>query len=45
MAFHHHILTLIRFSNKFTVVKSKEAFTEAIGRMTGWWSLWINKPK
>ena len=39
------LLTLIRFSNTFTTVKRKEAFTEAIGRTVGWWSLWMNKPK
>ncbi|HEY6142802.1 MAG TPA: glycosyltransferase family 2 protein [Flavobacterium sp.] len=39
------LLTLIRFSNTFTTSKKKEAFTEAIGRTVGWWSLWVNKPK
>lgn len=39
------ILTLIRFSNTFTTVSKKQAFTEAIGRTVGWWSLLINKPK
>lgn len=39
------LLTLIRFSNTFTTGKRKEAFTEAIGRTVGWWSLWVNKPK
>ncbi len=39
------LLTLIRFSNTFTTTKRKQAFTEAMGRMVGWWSLWINKPK
>ena len=39
------LLTLIRFSNTFTSNKKKEAFTEAIGRTVGWWSLLLNKPK
>jgi GT2 family glycosyltransferase len=39
------LLTLIRFSNTFTTTKKKEAFTEAIGRTIGWWSLLVNKPK
>ena len=38
------LLTVIRFSNIFTTNKRKEAFTEAMGRMIGWWSLWFNKP-
>lgn len=39
------LLTLIRFSNIFTTMKRKQAFTEAIGRTIGWWSLWVYKPK
>lgn len=39
------LLTFIRFSNTFTTTKRKQAFTEAIGRIVGWWSLWLNKPK
>ena len=39
------LLTLIRYSNTFTTVKRKEAFTEALGRTVGWWSLVFNKPK
>ena len=39
------LLTLIRFSNTFTTDNKKQAFTEAIGRTVGWWSLFINKPK
>jgi GT2 family glycosyltransferase len=39
------LLTLIRFSNTFTTIKKEEAFTEALGRTFGWWSLWLNKPK
>jgi len=39
------LLTLIRFSNTFTSKNKKEAFTEAVGRTVGWWSLFFNKPK
>jgi GT2 family glycosyltransferase len=39
------LLTLIRFSNTFTTAKKAEAFTEALGRTVGWWSLLIHKPK
>ncbi|SHG31028.1 Glycosyltransferase, GT2 family [Flavobacterium fluvii] len=39
------LLALIRFSNTFTTTKRKQAFTEALGRTVGWWSLWVNKPK
>lgn len=39
------LLTLIRFSNTFTTTKREQAFTEAIGRTMGWWSLLFNKPK
>jgi len=38
------LLTLIRFSNTFTTTKRKEAFTEALGRTVGWWSLWFDRP-
>ncbi|QBN20660.1 glycosyltransferase family 2 protein [Flavobacterium nackdongense] len=38
------LLTVIRFTNTFTTKKRKEAFTEAVGRTMGWWSLWWNKP-
>lgn len=38
------LLTLIRFSNIFTTTKRKQAFTEALGRTGGWWSLLWNKP-
>jgi GT2 family glycosyltransferase len=38
------LLTLIRFSNTFTTSNRKEAFTEAAGRLIGWWSLWFDKP-
>lgn len=39
------LLTLIRFSNVITTKKRKEAFTEAIGRTVGWWSLLFRKPQ
>lgn len=39
------LLTLIRLSNTFTTNKRKEAFTEALGRTVGWWSLWFDKPR
>ena len=39
------LLTLIKFSNIFTSLKWKEAFTEAIGRSFAWWRLLIDKPK
>jgi hypothetical protein len=39
------LLTFIRFTNTFTTHKKKEAFTEALGRTIGWWSLLWNKPK
>ncbi|MTH17558.1 glycosyltransferase family 2 protein [Flavobacterium sp. LC2016-01] len=38
------LLTIIRFSNACKGNKKKEAFTEAIGRTIGWWSLLFNKP-
>jgi GT2 family glycosyltransferase len=39
------LLTIIRFSNIFTTTKRKEAFTEALGRTAGWWSLIFSKPE
>jgi GT2 family glycosyltransferase len=39
------LLTIIRFSNTFTAKNRKEAFTEALGRIIGWWSLIFSKPK
>jgi len=39
------LLTLIRFSNTFTTTKRKQAFTEAVGRTVGWWSLLFKEPK
>ena len=39
------VLLLIRFSNTFTTAQKKHAFTEAMGRTVGWWSLIFNRPK
>ena len=39
------LLTSIRFSNIFTTNSKKEALTETIGRIFGWFSLFINSPK
>lgn len=39
------LLTFIRLSNTFTTNNKTEAFTEAMGRMVGWFSLLIHKPK
>lgn len=39
------LLTSIRFLNVFNSKKKKEAFTESLGRVTGWFSLIFNKPK
>jgi GT2 family glycosyltransferase len=39
------LLTLIRYSNVITANKKMEAFTEALGRTVGWWSLIFSKPK
>lgn len=38
------LLASIRFLNIFTTAKKKQAFTEAMGRTIGWWSLLFNKP-
>jgi GT2 family glycosyltransferase len=39
------LLTIIRLSNTFTTSNSKEAFTESLGRIVGWFSLLYNRPK
>lgn len=39
------LLTIIRFINTFTTTERKKAFTEAMGRTVGWWSLIFDKPK
>ena len=38
------LLTLIRFSNILNTSRRKEALSEGIGRMSGWWSLLFSKP-
>jgi GT2 family glycosyltransferase len=38
------LLMTIRFTNIFTTLKRKEAFTEALGRKMGWISLIFSKP-
>jgi GT2 family glycosyltransferase len=39
------LLTCIRFSNMITTSSRKEALTESLGRVVGWFSLFFNKPK
>ena len=39
------LLTLVRLGNVFTTKNKKEAFTEGLGRIVGWFSLYINSPK
>ncbi len=39
------LLTTIRFSNIITTNNKREAFSETIGRIVGWWSIIFNKPK
>lgn len=39
------LLTVIRATNMFTSSKRKEAFTEALGRLMGWFSLFFLRPK
>lgn len=39
------LLTLIRATNVVNTKNKKEAFTETLGRLVGWWSLVFNKPK
>jgi len=39
------VLTMIRFVNAVTTSQPKQAFTEALGRTVGWWSLLIDKPR
>jgi GT2 family glycosyltransferase len=38
------VLAIIRGVNVITTAKRKEAFTEFLGRMVGWFSLFFNKP-
>lgn len=39
------LLTLVRIGNSMTTRNKREAFTESLGRIAGWWSLLFNKPK
>jgi len=39
------LLTAGRILNIFTTTKRKEAFTESLGRVLGWFSLFVKKPK
>jgi glycosyltransferase involved in cell wall biosynthesis len=39
------VLLFIRFTNTFTTKQRKAAFTEALGRFVGWWSLLVIRPK
>ena len=39
------LLTLVRLGNAVITSKRKEVLTESLGRMAGWWSLLLNKPK
>lgn len=38
------LLTVIRFTNVATTSKRKEAFTETLGRISGWFTLFFNPP-
>jgi glycosyltransferase involved in cell wall biosynthesis len=39
------LLTIVRFSNVLNANKKREAFSESLGRVIGWLSLMVNKPK
>lgn len=39
------LLTFIRFTNIFTTNNRKEALTETLGRVSGWFSLLFNRPR
>ncbi len=39
------LLTAIRLSNALTSNNKKAAFTESLGRISGWFSLWFDAPK
>lgn len=39
------LLTAIRLSNAITSSEKKAAFTESLGRISGWFSLWFDAPK
>ncbi|WP_046745273.1 glycosyltransferase family 2 protein [Kordia zhangzhouensis] len=38
-------LAILRFTNIFTQPKKIEAFTESIGRIVAWFTLWFQKPR
>lgn len=38
------LLAFIRLSNTFTNSKRRASFTEAVGRLVGWWTLFWDKP-
>ena len=38
------LLTLVRMGNIVTTPQKREALTETLGRIAGWWSLIFNKP-
>ncbi|WP_372744864.1 glycosyltransferase family 2 protein [Lutibacter sp.] len=46
LLFHCNVIVLLklRFINAITGRNKKEAFTEALGRLVGWFSLFFNKP-
>lgn len=39
------LLTLVRLGNVITTPKRKDALTESLGRIAGWWTLFFNKPE
>ncbi len=39
------LLTLVRLGNVITTQKRREALSESLGRIAGWWSLLLNKPE
>ena len=39
------LLTLVRIGNVVSTNRKKEALTESLGRISGWWSLIYKKPK
>lgn len=39
------LLTLVRMANTLTTNKKREAFTESLGRVAGWWGLLFTKPR
>lgn len=39
------LLTLVRLSNAIKGPKRKQVWTESLGRITGWFSLWFDKPR